>query len=171
MTADSTAKRGAGTQWLTAEQRLAWLDMVRLFTRLRTALDGQLERDAGLDFFEYHVLSMLSELPGRTLRMSRLAQLTSSSLSRLSNVAKRLEAGGLLRREPDPDDGRATRAVLTDAGLAAVEQAAAGHAALVRELIVDALDPVQLGQMRAAHGQILKHLDPGAATRPEWIDT
>lgn len=84
---------------------------------------------------------MLSEIPGRTLRMSRLAQLTSASLSRLSNVAKRLEARGLLRREPDPDDRRATRAVLTDAGMAAVEQAAPGHVTTVRDLIVDALDP------------------------------
>src|SRR5688500_20279021 len=112
--------------------------MVRVFTRLPTALDAQLERDAGLDFFEYHVLSMLSELPERALRMSRLAQLTSSSLSRLSNVAKRLEAGGLLRREPDPDDGRATRAVLTDAGRAAAERAAAGPVAAAREPIGDA---------------------------------
>ncbi|NGY65121.1 MarR family transcriptional regulator [Lentzea sp. NEAU-D13] len=145
--------------------------MVRVFTKLRTTLDAQLERDAGLDFFEYHVLSMLSELPGRALRMSKLAQLTSSSLSRLSNVVKRLEAGGLLRREPDPDDGRASRAVLTAAGMAAVERASSGHVALVRELVVDVLDPVQLNQMHAAHQQILERLDPGGATRPDWIDT
>jgi DNA-binding MarR family transcriptional regulator len=162
---------GTGTRWLTAEQRLAWLDMVRVFTMLPAALDAQLERDAGLDFFEYQVLSMLSELPGRALRMSRLAQLTNASLSRLSNVVKRLETGGLLCREPDPDDGRATRAVLTDAGMAAVERAAAGHVALVRELVVDVLDPVQLGQIRGAHERILKHLDPGGSTRPDWIDT
>jgi DNA-binding MarR family transcriptional regulator len=171
VTPDPTDQRSAHTRWLTAEQRLAWLDMVRVFTRLRSALDAQLERDAGLDFFEYHVLSMLSELPGRALRMSRLAQLTSSSLSRLSNVVKRLEAGGLLRREPDPDDGRATRAVLTDAGMAAVERAATGHVALVRELVVDVLDPVQLDQMHAAHELILERLDPGAITRPGWIDS
>ena len=171
MTPDSTGRHEANPRWLSAQQRLAWLGMVRVFTMLPAALDAQLERDAGLDFFEYHVLSMLSELPGRALRMSRLAQLTSSSPSRLSNVVKRLETGGLVRREPDPDDGRATRAVLTDAGMAAVERAATGHAALVRELIVDVLDPVQLDQMRAAHDQILERLDPGSTTRPEWIDS
>lgn len=112
---------------VTSDQRLAWIDMVRVLTMLPPAPDAQLERAAGLSFFEYHLLSMLSEIPGRTLRMSRLAQLTSASLSRLSNVAKRLEARGLLRREPDPDDRRATRAVLTDAGRAAVEQTAPGH--------------------------------------------
>ena len=158
-------------RWLTAEQRLAWLDMVRLLTRLPATLDAQLERDAGLSFFEYHVLSMLSEVPGRALRLSRLAQLTSSSLSRLSNVVKRLEARGLLRREPDPDDGRASQAVLTDAGLAAVELAAPGHVATVRELIVDALGADQLDQLHAAHERILERLDPASTTRPEWLES
>jgi DNA-binding MarR family transcriptional regulator len=143
--------------------------MVRVLTVLPAALDAQLDRDAGLSLFEYHVLSMLSEIPGRTLRMSRLAQLTSSSLSRLSNVAKRLEGRGLIHRDPDPDDRRATRAVLTDTGMAAVERAAAGHVAAVRDLVIDALDPSQLEQLHAAHQQILARLDPGAATRPEWI--
>ncbi len=157
-------------RWLTTEQRLAWLDMVRVLTRLPSTLDAQLERDAGLSFFEYHVLSMLSEVPGRALRLSRLAQLTSSSLSRLSNVVKRLEARGLLRREPDPDDGRASRAVLTDAGMAAVELAAPGHVTVVRELIVDALGADQLEQLRAAHERILDRLDPTSTTRPEWLE-
>jgi DNA-binding MarR family transcriptional regulator len=144
--------------------------MVRVLTRLPATLDAQLERDAGLSFFEYHVLSMLSELPDRTLRMSRLAQLTSASLSRLSNVVKRLESRGLVHREPDPEDRRVTRAVLTDAGMALVERAAPGHVGTVRELIVDALSPEQLAHLREAHERILTGLDPGAATRPEWLD-
>jgi DNA-binding MarR family transcriptional regulator len=145
--------------------------MVRVLTRLPATLDAQLERDAGVSFFEYHVLSMLSELPDRTLRMSRLAQLTSASLSRLSNVVKRLEARGLVRREPDPDDRRATRAALTDAGMSLVEEAAPAHVTTVRELIVDALSPAQLTRLHDAHEQILTRLDPGATTRPEWLDT
>lgn len=158
-------------RWLTAEQRLAWLGMVRVLTRLPATLDAQLEHDADLSFFEYHVLSMLSELPDRTLRMSRLAQLTSSSQSRLSNVVKRLETRGLVRREPDPDDRRASQAVLTDAGFAAVETAAQGHVTTVRELIVDALTPAQLTQLHTACERILDRLDPTSTTRPEWLDT
>ena len=149
---------------------MTWLDMVRVLTKLPATLDAQLERDAGVSFFEYHVLSMLSEVPDRTLRMSRLAQLTSASLSRLSNVVKRLEARGLLTREPDPDDRRATRAVLTDAGMALVERAAPGHVTTVRELVVDALDPEQLAHLHGAYEQILTRLDPTATTRPEWFD-
>ncbi|GAB2842332.1 MarR family transcriptional regulator [Actinocorallia aurea] len=159
-----------GVRWLTPEQRLAWLDMVRVITTLPASLDAQLERDAGLSFFEYHVLSMLSELPDRTLRMSRLAQLTSSSLSRLSNVAKRLEGRGLLCRRPDPDDRRATLAVITDEGARLVEEAAPVHVAHVRALVIDALAPEQLAQLRTAQQAVLARLDPTAATRPEWLD-
>jgi DNA-binding MarR family transcriptional regulator len=156
-------------QWLSAEQRQAWLSIVRVLTVLPAALDAQLDRDANLTFFEYHVLSMLSERPDRTLRMSRLAQLTSASLSRLSNVVKRMEGRGLLRRVPDPADGRASRAVLTAAGMAAVVEAAPGHVATVRDLIIDTVTPAQLRQLQAAHERILARLDPTATTRPDWF--
>ncbi|WP_433222373.1 MarR family winged helix-turn-helix transcriptional regulator [Dactylosporangium sp. CS-047395] len=159
----------ADPQWLTRSEREAWLSLVRLVTVLPAALDAQLDRDAGLSFFEYHVLSMLSERPDRAVRMRRLAELTSSSPSRLSNVAKRLEQRGLLRREADPADGRATRAVLTDAGLRTVEQAAPRHVAAVRALVIDALSARELAGLRAANERILARADPGAGTRPEWF--
>lgn len=159
---------GRGTPWLTAAQRPAWLSMVRMLAVLPARLDAQLGRDAGLSFFEYHVLSMLSETAERSLRMSRLAELTSSSLSRLSNVVKRLEGRGLIGRERDPDDGRAIRAVLTDAGADLVEAVAPVHAAAVRDLVVDALTPAELEQVRIANQKILARLDPTAETRPEW---
>ncbi|WP_433063852.1 MarR family winged helix-turn-helix transcriptional regulator [Dactylosporangium sp. CS-033363] len=162
--------RNADPKWLTRSEREAWLSLVRLVTVLPAALDAQLDRDAGLSFFEYHVLSMLSERPDRAVRMRRLAELTSSSPSRLSNVAKRLEQRGLLRREADPDDGRATRAVLTDEGLRTVKQAAPRHVAAVRALVIDALSARELAWLRAANEHILARADPGGGTRPEWFD-
>ena len=114
---------------------------------------------------------MLSEAPDHVLRLSRLAQPASASLSRLSNVVRRLEGCGLLRKEPDPDDGRATCAVLTDAGLPAVEQVSPGHAAPAREMVIDALKPMQLAQLGTSLGQILTHLAPVSVTRPEWFDS
>ena len=85
--------------------------------KLRWALECQLERDSDLSFIEYHALARLSEEPDGTLRMSELAALTNASLSRLSHLVKRLEERGLVRREPDPADGRFTNAILTDQGV------------------------------------------------------
>jgi DNA-binding MarR family transcriptional regulator len=153
-------------QWLDGDERAAWLSVLRVAATLPGALDVQLERDEGLSYFEYIVLAMLSEQPDLVLRMSELAALTSASPSRLSHVAKRLEGHGFLRREPDRHDGRGTNAILTESGLAKVRQAAPGHVATVRSLVIDALSRTQLRQLRQANERILARTDPEAATRP-----
>ncbi|MCF3668095.1 MarR family transcriptional regulator, partial [Salmonella enterica subsp. enterica serovar Weltevreden] len=84
----------------------AFLALMSMAMRLEPTLDAQLRRDAGLTHFEYSVLANLSEADGGTRRMSELAWLSSGSLPRLSQVVTRLEKRGLVRREPDPDDGR-----------------------------------------------------------------
>ena len=154
------------TRWLDADERAAWLSLARFMTRLPPALDAQLERDAGLNYFEYLFMAMLSEAPGRTLRMTQLASLTNASLSRLSHVAKRLEKLSLVRREQDELDGRSTKATLTDEGLAAVVAAAPGHVSAVRELVFDALSPVQVRQLRKTLEDILTLVDPGGSSDP-----
>jgi DNA-binding MarR family transcriptional regulator len=159
----------AEPRWLDGEERAAWLGLVRLMTKLPPALDAQLQRDAGVSFFEYSVLAMLSEQPDRTLRMSHLATLTTASLSRLSHVAKRLEAHGLMRRALDPGDGRCTNAILTDAGLELVTRTAPAHVTEVRELVIDAVPPALLRQLRLASESILAQLDPQGATKPSWL--
>lgn len=130
--------------WLTSEQQEAWKAVAGLAFLLPGRLDAQLQRDSGLTLFEYLVLSSLSMQPGRSARMSSLARLASGSLSRLSNVVKRLEDRGLVRRSPDPADGRFTVATLTDAGWHVVTEAAPGHVEAVRTHVLAPLEPEQL---------------------------
>lgn len=153
-------------RWLEPEERDAWLSLVRVMIKLPSALDAQLIRDADLSHYEYMVLAMLSDRRNRQLRMSELAGMTSGSLSRLSHVVKRLEKKGLVRREADPDDGRYTNAILTDAGVAKVVASAPGHVAAVREFVIDALTPAQLRQLQAAGKQILTRVDPEGTANP-----
>lgn len=148
-------------RWLTPDERVAWLAVGALLMRLPGALDAQLQEDHGLTFFEYMVLAVLSEQPDRTLQMSDIAAATSSSLSRLSHVAKRLEAQGLLRRERIPGAGRRTNAVLTDVGRAKVVAAAPGHVARVRHLLVDAVAADDLAALRRIGETVVGRIDPG----------
>jgi DNA-binding MarR family transcriptional regulator len=127
--------------WLSDEQQAAWRPLAALLTRLPAVLDTQLQKDAGITQFDYIVLSALSEAKDATLRMSELAALASSSLSRLSHVVSRLETKGWVRRESCPGDGRFINAVLTDAGWEKVLATAPGHVAAVRQLVVDTLTP------------------------------
>jgi DNA-binding MarR family transcriptional regulator len=146
-------------RWLNSDEEEAWLALVRLIFKLPTALDAQLLRDHKLTLFDYLVLSMLSMAPERTLGLSELATLVTSSPSRLSNVIKRLEQRGLVRREPDPANARYTRAVLTEAGWDLVVVAAPGHVRAVRRLVLDSLDEDQLKALRQVGNQVADNVD------------
>jgi DNA-binding MarR family transcriptional regulator len=106
---------------------------------------------------------MLSEAPGRTLRMTALAEHTTATLARLSHVVQRLETRGLLERFPCPEDKRATNARLTEEGWKKVQEAAPGHVTTVRENVIDALTPEQVEQLAGIADAILHRLDPERA--------
>jgi DNA-binding MarR family transcriptional regulator len=150
---------GAQPRWLSPAELATWRALAILTFRLPTALEVQLRRDAGLSFVEYLVLAGLSEAPGRRMRMSELAVLANSELSRLSHLVGRLEKRGLVRREPDPTNGRYTHAILTDTGYAYLVEAAPRHVARVRELVFDVLDPATLATLRAGAEAIINHID------------
>lgn len=148
------------TRWLERRQLRAWIRLVGLLELLPGVLDGQLRRDAGVTHFEYYVLAMLSEAPGRTLRMTELARQTNATLPRLSHVVSRLEGRGMVERFPCPEDRRATDARLTQAGWATVQTAAPGHVANVRHHVIDALTDEQIDQLAEIGDAILARLDP-----------
>ena len=156
------ARDGSGqppVKWLTAAEVASWLSIVRMMIWVPWSIDQQLRRDSDLALVEYQVLAMLSESPGRTMRMSSLAEVTNASLSRLSHLVKRLEGRGLVRREPDPADGRFTNAILTEKGFQTLAEAAPGHVAHVRSLVIDVLSPEQLRRLGLAADRIMSRID------------
>ena len=165
-TSTRSAAEAGDPRWLDDEQQAAWRSFAGATVRLRWALECQLQQDAGLSFLEYHVLARLSENPGNTLRMSELAEVTDSSLSRLSHLMKRLERRDLVRREPDPTDGRYTNAIMTDAGLRLLVASAPAHVAKVRELVIDALTPEQLRELRIASERIIERIGSSPSRPP-----
>jgi DNA-binding MarR family transcriptional regulator len=150
---------GSPVKWLTAAEVDSWLSLVRLMTWLPWSIDQQLRRDSNLGMVEYQVLARLSNSPDWTQRMSSLAEFTNASLSRLSHLVTRLEKRGLVRREPDPADGRFTNAILTDEGFQALAEAAPGHVAHVRSLVVDVISPEQLRRMGLTADRIVARID------------
>jgi DNA-binding MarR family transcriptional regulator len=156
------AGRGADdapVEWLTDAEVSSWLSVVRMMTWLPWSIDHQLRRDSNLSMVEYQVMARLSQQPDRTLRMGMLADLVNSSLSRLSHLVKRMEDRGLVRREPDPADGRFINAILTDEGFAVLAKAAPGHVAHVRSLVIDVLSPEQLRRLGLSADRIMSRID------------
>jgi DNA-binding MarR family transcriptional regulator len=146
-------------KWLTAGEVDSWLSVVRMMTWLPWSIDQQLRRDSNLGMVEYQVMARLSQQPEHSMRMSELADLANSSLSRLSHLVKRLEQRGFVRREPDQADGRFTNAILTEEGFRTLAEAAPGHVAHVRSLVIDALSPEQLRRLGLTADRIMAHID------------
>jgi DNA-binding MarR family transcriptional regulator len=157
----SSADELAGL-WLTPDQLASWLSVVRLITRLPWAIDSELQRDADLSMIEYMTMAILSGTPTWTLRMSELAERTSSSLSRLSHLVKRLESRGYIRREADSADGRFTNAILLPAGMSKLESAAPAHVAYVRQLVIDNLSAERLRRLGLDADRIVGRIDSPA---------
>lgn len=148
------------TRWLNEEERAAWVRLVAIVELLPGVLDAQLRTDSGLAHFEYFALAMLSEAPGRTMRMTQLARRTNATLPRLSHVVKRLEGRGLVERAPSVEDRRATDVHLVQAGWEVVEAAAPGHVDLVRGAVLDRLSVEQVRQLHEIGDALLAGLDP-----------
>jgi len=147
------------TRWLTEEEQQIWRRFAAVVTLLPAALESQLQRDEQLTHFGYWAMAMLSEAPGRSLRMSELALLANGSQSRLSHLITRLEDRGWVRRERVGDDGRGYAAVLTDEGYEKVVAAAPGHVAEVRRLLFDRLSPEQIRALGEISAVILGALE------------
>ena len=161
------------TRWLSEDEQRVWRDFGVATGMVNGHLEGQLSRDSGMPHTYYEVLVALSEAPGRCLRMSELASARHSSRSRLSHAVARLEANGWVRREACPTDKRGAWAVLTAAGFAALEAAAPGHVAAVRESLFDALTPEQVRQLGEIMAAIRNQLSPKctAAETAELIES
>jgi DNA-binding MarR family transcriptional regulator len=82
----------------------------------------------------------------------------------ITRVVIRLEERGLVRREPDPADGRAAFAVLTKPGLEALRRAQLVHHAAARELYVGRLTQHELDRL----ARLFEKARPGIVSAPVW---
>jgi DNA-binding MarR family transcriptional regulator len=147
------------TRWLTAEEQRAWRAFLTATQTLFSAVEAQLQRESGIPHGYYEILVRLSEAPGRALRMSQLAEASTSSKSRLSHAVARLEERGWVERLNCATDRRGQIAKLTDAGYAVLEAAAPRHVEHVRRSMFDLLSPQQIAQLTAISEAIIAHAD------------
>ncbi len=148
----------AQTRWLTNAEQHTWRAFLEATRRLDDQLDRELQHDAGMPLGYYTILVMLSEAPGRTLRLSDLAERTWSSRSRLSHAVDRLEEKGWVERISCPSDKRGAFALLTDAGFAVLEAAAPGHVEGVRRHLFDQLTPSQVEALGTISQKVAQRL-------------
>lgn len=154
--------------WLSPSQQRAWMAYMRVQLRMNYEINRQLQLDSGLSLADYHVLNALSSAPERKLQVTDLATVIGWERSRLSHHLRRMCERGLTERVRSEDDGRATDAVLTERGMAAIVEAAPGHIALVRKLFFEPLPEELVSPFIAAleHIQASLNLDSSLPPPP-----
>ena len=135
----------------------AWVALLRAHAATTRQLSALLVAEHGLTINDFECLLRLSRAEGQRMRRVDLAGellLTASGVTRLLDG---LEAAGYVERASCTSDRRVTYAVLTEAGLAKLHEAAGSHVAAVQALFEERYDEDELGQL----GQLLARL-PGA---------
>ncbi|WP_375385983.1 MarR family winged helix-turn-helix transcriptional regulator [uncultured Microbacterium sp.] len=95
---------------------------------------------------EYGVLYELTKAPDG-VRITDLGEDVLLTQAGISRLAGRLVEKGLVERVPDPEDGRATRLVLTTAGADAQRRIGRIHAREILTAMSERLSPDELQQM------------------------
>ncbi len=91
-------------------------------------------RPLGLTFARYEVLMLLSFSRNGALPLGKIGERLQVNAASVTNAVDRLEAGGLVTRRSNPDDGRGTLARLTAVGR---RRAAAATEAMNEQVFAD----------------------------------
>ncbi len=150
---------------MAAVNGVAWAtDLVRLEIALWDRVDARLRESHELPLAFFESLLFISRAREGSMRVGDLARALRVTVGGTSKLVDRIERAGLLAREPDPDDRRASRAALTTAGKRKLSAAVKTYEAEVTGILGGVLSPEEQQQMSDYVVRLLTSLDQGEAT-------
>jgi DNA-binding MarR family transcriptional regulator len=109
----------------------AWRGVLYASARVLRAAEVDLLEREGFPLTWLDILAQLVDAPDAGLRMQELEQRSLFTRSGLTRLVDRIEAAGLVRREPVPDDRRGVRVFLTPEGRLRHDHAFEDHFRLI----------------------------------------
>jgi DNA-binding MarR family transcriptional regulator len=149
---------------LSEAQLAAWRAFLKAHTVITRALERELVASHRLPLAEFDVLVQLEEAQGGALRMAQLADQVLLSRSGLTRLVERLERSGLVRRQACPSDARGYFAVITEAGVARLHEAAPSHLSSVSSHFAKPLRDDQVETLRVAMEELVSAIPPACAS-------
>jgi DNA-binding MarR family transcriptional regulator len=144
---------------------VAWATgLIRLEIALWDRVDARLRESHELPLAFFEPLSLISRTREGSMRVGDLARALRITVGGTSKLVDRIEAAGLIAREPDPDDRRASRVALTTAGKRKLTAAGKSYEAAVATLLDGVLSLDEQRRMRDYAARLLTALDQGEGT-------
>ena len=136
-----------------------WRDLVVLLLTVGRALEGRLQRDAGISVPDYDILSSLCATPVGRMRPRDLGLGLQWEKSRLSHQLRRMESRGLVERAVCDEDARGALVAATAAGRTAYERARPGFTEELHTRFSRHLDPAEQDRLQALVQRVLSTVD------------
>lgn len=141
----------------TPPSRIAWLsDLIRLEITLWNRVDAQLRAEHRLPLAYFWPLHIVGQSSEGSMRVGEIASELSKTVGGTSKFLDRIVEAGLLRREPDAADRRASRVVLTDDGRRALAAASRTYEAEMAAVLDASLSA---DEQRCLHQLVTRLLD------------
>jgi DNA-binding MarR family transcriptional regulator len=118
-----------------------YFELIQVSALVEHSVARQLREEGGLSVTQFQILATLGEDPSAQSTMTALADRLVHSRSGLTYQVARLEEEGLVVRGPSVDDERSVNVTLTAEGSALLGRVLPGHLEVVREVVVDVLEP------------------------------
>jgi MarR family transcriptional regulator, organic hydroperoxide resistance regulator len=155
--------RRTGQAHVGAVSGVAWAtDLIRLEIAVWDRVDARLRESYELPLAFFESLLFISRVPRGRMRVGDLARALRITVGGTSKLVDRIEGAGLIAREPDPDDRRASRLVLTTAGKRKLTVALKTYEAEVSG-ILGVLRPEEQQRMSDYVSRLLTSIDQGAS--------
>src|SRR3954468_24575526 len=152
----SSPARVSGVTWAT--------DLIRLEIALWDRVDARLRESHELPLAFFESLLFISRARRGGMRVGDLAQALRVTVGGTSKLVDRIERAGLIAREPDRDDRRASRVVLTTVGKRKLNAARKTYEAEVSAILAGVLSPDEQRQMSQYASRLLTSIDQADAT-------
>ena len=150
---------------VSAVSGVAWAtDLIRLEIALWDRVDTRLRESHKLPLAFFESLLFISRAPRGSMRVGDLARALRVTVGGTSKLVDRIEIAGLIAREPDPDDRRASRVVLTTAGKRKLTAALKTYETEAGSILGGVLRPVEQRQMSDYVSRLLSSIDQGEGT-------
>ena len=128
----------------------------------RTAIASGLRRRG-----DYEVLALLRRVEPALLTPLEVAQQLQTSQSGMTGKLDRLEQQGLIRRTQNPDDRRAIRLGITEAGRTLIDEAFTTSLSVYQSML-DGFTATEVKELESLLEKLLSRLDELAGMRQPW---